>query len=36
MDEDMVDSPMLGAVAKPEFQYGAEAFEAYQQSTKVE
>ena len=27
---------MLGAVAEPEFQYGAEAFEVYQQSGKAE
>ncbi len=27
---------MLGVVAEPKFQYGAEAFEAYQQTTKEE
>lgn len=29
-DVEMVEPTMLGAVAEPEFQYGAEAFEAYQ------
>lgn len=33
---DMVEPSMLGVVAEPEFQYGAEAFEAYQQTTKEE
>lgn len=35
-DTDMTESVMLGAVAEPEFQYGAEAFEKYQQSNKAE
>lgn len=33
---DMVEPAMLGAVAEPEFQYGAEAFEAYQQEARAE
>lgn len=35
-DVEMVEPSMLGAVAEQEFQYGAEAFEAYQQSGKAE
>ena len=35
-DMEMAEPSMLGAVAEPEFQYGAEAFEAYQQSGKAE
>lgn len=35
-DMEMVEPSMLGAVAEPEFQYGAEAFEAYQQTAKAE
>ena len=35
-DVEMAEPSMLGAVAEPEFQYGAEAFEAYQQSAKAE
>ena len=35
-DVEMAEPSMLGAVAEPEFQYGAEAFEAYQQSGKAE
>jgi len=35
-DVKMVEPFMLGAVAEPEFQYGAEAFEAYQQTEKAE
>ena len=35
-DVEMVEPSMLGAVAEPEFQYGAEAFEAYQQTAKAE
>ena len=35
-EAEMVEPSMLGAVAEPEFQYGAEAFEAYQQSAKAE
>ena len=35
-DVEIVESSVLGAVAEPEFQYGAEAFEAYQQSGKAE
>lgn len=33
---EMAEPSMLGAVAEPEFQYGADAFEAYQQSAKAE
>ena len=33
---DMAEPTVLGMVAEPEFQYGAEAFEAYQQTTKEE
>ncbi len=33
---EMVEPSMLGVVAEPEFQYGAEAFEVYQQTTKAE
>jgi len=33
---EMAEPSMLGAVAEPEFQYGADAFEAYQQSGKAE
>lgn len=33
---EMAEPSMLGAVAEPEFQYGAEAFETYQQSVKAE
>lgn len=32
----MAEPSMLGTVAEPEFKYGAEAFEAYQQSGKAE
>lgn len=32
---EIVESSMLGVVTEPEFQYGAEAFEAYQQTVKV-
>ena len=35
-DVEMAEPSMLGAVAEQEFQYGADAFEAYQQSGKVE
>lgn len=35
-EAEMVEPSMLGAVAEPEFQYGTEAFEAYQQSAKAE
>lgn len=35
-DVEMAEPSMLGAVAEPEFQYGADAFEAYQQSGKAE
>lgn len=35
-DVEMVKPSMLGVVAEPEFQYGAEAFEDYQQTEKVE
>ena len=35
-DVEMVEPSMLGAVAEKEFQYRAEAFEAYQQSGKAE
>lgn len=35
-DVKIVEPFMLGAVAEPEFQYGAEAFEAYQQTEKAE
>ena len=35
-DVEIVESSVLGAVAEPEFQYGAEAFEVYQQSAKAE
>ena len=35
-DVEMEEPSMLGAVAEPEFQYGAEAFEAYQQTVKAE
>ena len=35
-DVEMAELSMLGAVAEPEFQYGADAFEAYQQSGKAE
>ena len=35
-DVEMAEHSMLGAVAEPEFQYGADAFEAYQQSGKAE
>lgn len=35
-NEEMVEFSMLGAVVEPEFQYGAEVFEAYQQSGKAE
>ncbi|MGN0346261.1 MAG: DUF6674 family protein [Lachnospiraceae bacterium] len=35
-DVEMAETSMLGAVAEPEFQYGADAFEAYQQSGKAE
>ena len=35
-DVEMVEPSMLGAVAEPEFQYGVDAFEAYQQSGKAE
>ena len=34
-DVEMAEPSMLGAVAEPEFQYGADAFEAYQQSGKT-
>lgn len=34
-DVEMVEPSLLGAVAEPEFQYGAEAFEAYQQTAKT-
>ena len=33
---EMAEPSMLGAVTEPEFQYGADAFEAYQQSGKAE
>ena len=32
---EIVESSRLGVVTEPEFQYGAEAFEAYQQTVKV-
>ena len=35
-DVEMAETSMLGAVAEPELQYGADAFEAYQQSGKAE
>ena len=35
-DVEMAEPSMPGAVAEPEFQYGAEAFEVYQQSGKAE
>ena len=35
-DVEIVESSVLGAVTEPEFQYGAEAFEVYQQSAKAE
>ena len=35
-DVEMAEHSMLGAVAEQEFQYGADAFEAYQQSGKAE
>ena len=35
-DVEIAEPSMLGAVAEPEFQYGADAFEAYQQSGKAE
>lgn len=35
-DMEMAEPSMLGAVAESEFQYGADAFEAYQQSAKAE
>ena len=35
-DVEMVEYSILGAVAESEFQYGADAFEVYQQSAKVE
>ena len=35
-EAEMVEPSMLGAVTEPEFQYGAEAFEVYQQSAKAE
>ena len=35
-DVEMAEPSMLGAVAEQEFQYGADAFEAYQQTAKAE
>ena len=35
-DVEMAEPSILGTVAEPEFQYGADAFEAYQQSGKAE
>ena len=35
-DAEMAEPSILGTVAEPEFQYGADAFEAYQQSGKAE
>ena len=35
-DVEIAEHSMLGTVAEPEFQYGSEAFEAYQQSGKAE
>ena len=35
-DVEMTEPSMLEAVAEPEFQYGAEVFEAYQQTAKAE
>lgn len=35
-DVEIVEPSVLGAVAEPEFQYGAEAFEAYQQTERAE
>ncbi len=34
-DTDIAESVMLGAVAEPEFQYGAEAFEKYQETEHI-
>ncbi len=34
-DTDIAESAMLGAVAEPEFQYGAEAFEKYQNTENI-
>lgn len=35
-DVEMVEPTVLSAVAEPEFQYGAEVLEAFQQIAKVE
>lgn len=35
-DVEMAEPSILEAVAEPEYQYGAEAYEAYQQSAKAE
>jgi len=35
-EAEMVETSLLGAVAEPVFQYGAEAFEAYQQTAGAE
>lgn len=35
-DVEIAEPSMLGAVAESEFQYGADAFEAYQQIAKTE
>ena len=35
-DVEMAEPSILGTVAEPEFQYGADAFEAYQQLGKAE
>ena len=35
-DVEMAEPSMLGAVVEQEFQYGADAFEAYQQTAKAE
>lgn len=34
-DTDMTESVRLGAVTEPEFQYGAEAFENYQETENI-